>query len=85
MEIIGNYIPSDIGSLLLTGAAGLVAVWFAFFIIRKLLGVALITLIVIGGVMVWHDPTVLRSAQDFAVATYDQWRFGSTADEFPGR
>lgn len=84
MDTIGNDLPTDIYSLLLIGAAGLVAVWFAFFIIRKLVGVTLIALVVIGGVMAWHDPTMLRSAQDFAVTTYDQWRYGSPADEFQG-
>ncbi len=72
--------PEDVYSFLMIGAAALVAVWFAFFIIRKLLTVAVIAVVVIGGLIAWHNPTALRSAQDFAVTTYDQLRYRTTTD-----
>ncbi|WP_296018721.1 hypothetical protein [uncultured Agrobacterium sp.] len=80
MEIIGNNMPEDVYSFLMIGAAGLVAVWFAFFIIRKLLTVAVIAVVVIGGLIAWHNPTALRSAQDFAMTAYDQLRYQTTTD-----
>ena len=84
METFAHYLPDDIYSRLLLGAAVIVAVWFALFIIRKIIGVALVFVVVIGGVMAWHDPTILQSVQDFAVTTFDQLRYESTADEFQG-
>lgn len=78
MDIIENYIPNDVYSLLLTAAAAIVAIWFAFFILRKLIGVAVLAVVLVGGLMAWYDPSTLRSAQHFAYSAYDQWRYSNS-------
>ena len=60
---------------------GMLSLWLVLFVVRKLIGVALVGALVIGGVMVWHDPAVLRTAQDTAVHYYEQWRYGAVANE----
>ncbi len=81
MEIFENYIPNDVYSLLLTGAAAIVAVWFAFSILRKLIGVAVLAVVLVGGLMAWYDPSTLRSAQHFATSAYDQWRYSDSNED----
>lgn len=81
MDIIENSIPNDVYSLLLTGAAAIVAVWFAFFILRKLIGVAVLAVVLVGGLMAWYDPSTLRSAQHFATSAYDQWRYSDSNED----
>lgn len=81
MDIITNSIPNDVYSLLLTVAAALIAVWFAFFILRKLIGVAVLAVVLVGGLMAWYDPSTLRSAQHFATSAYDQWRYSDSNED----
>ncbi|MQB23418.1 hypothetical protein DXT90_22605 [Agrobacterium tumefaciens] len=81
MDIIANSIPNDVYSLLLTVAAALIAVWFAFFILRKLIGVAVLAVVLVGGLMAWYDPSTLRSAQHFATSAYDQWRYSDSNED----
>jgi hypothetical protein len=81
MDIIANSIPNDVYSLLLTVAAALIAVWFTFFILRKLIGVAVLAVVLVGGLMAWYDPSTLRSAQHFATSAYDQWRYSDSNED----
>lgn len=81
MEIFENYIPNDVYSLLLTGAAAIVAVWFAFSILRKLIGVAVLAVVLVGGLMAWYDPSTLRSAHHFATSAYDHWRYSDSNED----
>ena len=42
------------------GAVALVVLWLVFFVVRKLIGVALVAALVISGWMVWNDPALLQ-------------------------
>jgi hypothetical protein len=52
------------------------------FVVRKLIGIALVAALIIGGVIVWQNPTALGTAQDTAVRYYDHWRYGSAANDY---
>lgn len=76
--------PEDIYSFLVMAVVALVVIWLVMFVVRKLIGIALVAGLVIGGIMVWQDPTVLQTAQDAAFSYYDQWRSGApSGDERP--
>jgi nicotinamide riboside transporter PnuC len=81
MEILETSIPEDVYSLLVMGVVVVVAIWLVLFVVRKLIGIALLAAIIIGGLMVWHNPVLLRNAQDTAVRYYDQWRYGAAVHE----
>lgn len=82
MDTFDAYIPEDIYSLLVMVVVALVAIWLVMFVVRKLIGIAIVAALVIGGFMIWQDPTLLRTAQDSAIGYYDQWQNGvSTGDE----
>jgi len=82
MQTLETYIPEDFYSMLVMAIVAVIAIWFVMFVVRKLIGVALVAALIVGGFMVWHNPAVLRTAQDTAVHYYDQWRFGSAAHEY---
>ena len=82
METIETYIPEDFYSMLVMAIVAVIAIWLVMFVVRKLIGVALVAALIVGGLMVWQNPSVLRTAQDTAVHYYEQWRFGSAADEY---
>jgi nicotinamide riboside transporter PnuC len=81
METFKIYIPEDFYSIWVMAIVVVIAIWLVMFVVRKLIGVALVSALIIGGLMVWQNPAVLRSAQDTAAHYYDQWRYGATADE----
>ncbi|MDP9835429.1 ABC-type bacteriocin/lantibiotic exporter with double-glycine peptidase domain [Neorhizobium huautlense] len=83
MESFDAYIPEDIYSLLVMVVIALVAIWLVMFVVRKLIGIAIIAGLVIGGFMIWQDPSLLRTAQDTALDYYDQWQNGPPANEQP--
>lgn len=72
--------PEDITSLLVMAVVALVVIWLVMFVVRKLIGIALIAAVVIGGFMVWQDPSLLRTAQDTAIGYYEHWRYGAPAE-----
>ncbi|WJH38480.1 hypothetical protein N7E02_07650 (plasmid) [Aliirhizobium terrae] len=67
-------LPDDFYSVLITGAVILAVLWVVVFIIRKLVGGALIAALVVGGWFVWHDPSILRTAGDTVLEHVGQWR-----------
>jgi hypothetical protein len=81
MEILETYLPKDIYSLLVMAVVVVAGIWLVLFLVRKLIGIALLAAIVIGGLMAWHNPVLLRNAQDTAVRYYEQWRYGATVHE----
>jgi hypothetical protein len=85
METFETYIPDDLYSMLVMAVGAVVTIWLVMFVVRKLIGIALVAALIIGGVIVWQNPTVLGTAQDTAVRYYDQWRYGSIAHEHQGR
>ncbi|MBB3946574.1 putative membrane protein [Rhizobium skierniewicense] len=81
MEFLEAYIPEDVGSMLVMAVFAVIAIWLVTFVVRKLIGVALLAAIVIGGLMVWQNPAVLGTAQDTAMRYYDQWHDGGKSDD----
>lgn len=81
MEILEAYIPEDLSSIVVMAVVAVIAIWLVLFVVRKLIGIALLAAVVIGGLMVWHDPAMLGSAQDTAMRYYDQWHDGGRSDE----
>ena len=81
MDMLENYFPQDIYATLVTGVVVLVVLWLATFVVRKLIGVALAAALVLGGWMVWNDPSLLQTARDTVLAYFHQWRDGSSDDE----
>ncbi|SFB59349.1 hypothetical protein SAMN03159496_05512 [Rhizobium sp. NFR07] len=67
-------LPDDFYSLLITGAVILAVLWLVVFILRKVVSVALIAALVVGGWFVWNDPSILRTAGDTVLEHVDQWR-----------
>lgn len=74
-------IPEDITSMLIAGVVVLVVLWLVMFVVRKLVGIALMAALIIGSWIIWHDPALLQSVQEKAFDYYDQWR----SDEPQGR
>jgi hypothetical protein len=81
METLETYMPEDITSFLVMAVVALIVIWLVMFVVRKLIGIALVAALVIGGFMVWQDPGVLRTAQDAAIGYYDQWSSGAPAED----
>lgn len=80
METFENYMPDDFYSMIVLAIFAIVMIWLVLFVVRKLIGAAIVAGIVIGGFMVWQDPTVLHTAQDTAFRYYEQWRYGAPAE-----
>lgn len=85
MESFDAYIPEDIYSLLVMVVVALVAIWLVMFVVRKLIGIAIVAGLVIGVFMIWQDPSLLRTAQDTAIGYYDQWQNGAPARDERGQ
>ena len=85
METFETYIPDNFYSMLVMAVGTVITIWFVLFVVRKLIGIAVVAALIIGGVMIWHNPTVLGTAQDTAVRYYDQWRYGSLASDYQQR
>lgn len=85
METLETYMSEDLYSMLAMGVVALVVIWLVMFVVRKLIGIALVAGLVIGGFMIWQDPSLLRSAQDMALGYYEQWRYGAPSGEEPQR
>ncbi|NTF30762.1 hypothetical protein [Rhizobium skierniewicense] len=81
MEFLEAYIPEDVGSMLVMAVFAVIAIWLVTFVVRKLIGVALLAAVVIGGLIVWQNPAVLGTAQDTAMRYYDQWHDGGKSDD----
>lgn len=81
MENLEAYIPEDVGSMLVMAVFAVIAIWLVMFVVRKLIGIALLAAVVIGGLMVWQNPAVLGTAQDTAIRYYDQWHDGGSSDD----
>jgi len=62
METFESYIPDDFYSMLVMAVGAVITIWLVMFVIRKLIGIALVAAVIIGGVMIWHNPTVLGTA-----------------------
>lgn len=85
METFEAYIPDDFYSMLVMAVGVVITIWLVMFVVRKLIGIALVAALIIGGFMIWQNPTMLGIAQDTAVRYYDQWRYGSAANEYQRR
>ena len=82
METFGPYIPDDFSSVLMIAIGTLITIWLVMFVVRKLIGIVLVAALIIGGVIIWQNPRVLGTAQDTAVRYYDQWHYGSAANNY---
>jgi hypothetical protein len=85
METLAKYIPEDLYSMLVMGVVAIIVIWLAMFVVRKLIGVALVVGLTFAGFMAWHDPTLVRTARDTAAGYYDQWRYGAPNHESRSR
>ncbi|MCF6371063.1 hypothetical protein [Rhizobium halophilum] len=56
--------PDDLYSLIITGVIVVVVIGFVYFVVRKLIGVALLVALAIGVWMVWNDPALLQQWAD---------------------
>ncbi|MGE7371257.1 hypothetical protein ACQKKX_19655 [Neorhizobium sp. NPDC001467] len=70
--------PEDIYSFLVMGVVALVVIWLVMFVVRKLIGIALVAALVIGGFLLWQDPGLLDVWRENAVAAYHEWQDGGT-------
>jgi hypothetical protein len=76
MAVIEANLPDDFYSWLVTGVVILIVLWLVVFVVRKLIGVALIAALVVGAWLVWNDPSILRAAGETVLQHVDQWRHG---------
>jgi len=63
----------NIPSVLTSGVGVLVAIFIVMFIVRKIVGMVVITALIIGGWLVWNDPTLLQSGQETVFRYLDEW------------
>ena len=56
--------PGDLLSLIITGVVAVVVISLVVFVVRKLVGIALLVALAIGLWMVWNDPGFLNGAAD---------------------
>ncbi len=85
METLETYMPEDIGSILMMAVFAVIGIWLVMFVVRKLIGIALLAAVVIGGLMVWHNPSMLLTAQDTATRYYEEWHYGGVSNGDPQR
>ncbi len=71
--------------MLMLAVGAVIAIWLAMFVVRRLIGIALVATLMIGAVMIWQNPAVLGTVQDTAVRYYDQWRYGPTGSDHQPR
>lgn len=71
----------NIPSVLTSGVGALIAIFIVMFVVRKIVGMVVITALIIGGWMVWNDPTLLQSGQDTVTSYIDEWRNGSSEED----
>lgn len=71
----------NIPSVLTSAVGALIAIFVVIFIVRKIVGMVAITALIIGGWMVWNDPTLLQSGQETVTSYLDEWRNGSPEEE----
>jgi len=85
METLASYLPENVYSMLVMGVIAIGVIWLVMTVVRKLIGLAVVAALVIGGFMIWQDPALLWAAQDRALGYYDQWRYGGPADDAQSR
>lgn len=85
MDTFETYIPDDLYPMVLIAVGTVITIWLVMFVVRKIIGIALMAALIMGGVTIWQNPTALGNAQDTAVRYYDQWRYGSAANEYHRR
>ncbi|TCL87976.1 hypothetical protein C8J38_1265 [Rhizobium sp. PP-WC-2G-219] len=81
MNMLEAYIPENIPSVLTSGVGALIAIFIVMFVVRKIVGMVVITALIIGGWMVWNDPTLIQSVQDTVTSYIDEWRNGSPDED----
>ncbi|MBN7808954.1 hypothetical protein JZX86_26890 [Agrobacterium rosae] len=81
MNMLEAYIPENIPSVLTSGVGALIAIFIVMFVVRKIVGMVVITALIIGGWMVWNDPTLVQSGQDVVTSYIDEWRNGSQEED----
>jgi hypothetical protein len=74
--VIEANVPVDFYSWLVMGIGLLVVMWLVVFVVRKLIGVALIAVVVVGAWLVWNDPSILRAAGETVLEHVEQLRRG---------
>ncbi|NTE85270.1 hypothetical protein [Agrobacterium rubi] len=77
--------PEDIGSILMMAVFAVIGIWLVMFVVRKLIGIALVAAVIIGGLMVWQNPSMLLHAQDTATRYYAEWHDGGVSKGDPQR
>ncbi|MCB5203467.1 hypothetical protein LH464_13380 [Neorhizobium sp. T786] len=64
-------IPIENYSPIIIGLIAVVALWFAFTVVRKLFGLALLAAVAIGAWMLWNDSEMLYSAAETVLDVVD--------------
>ncbi len=72
MEIFESYIPADVPTFLAVSVISVVAIWLFAFIVRKLIGIALVVALIVGGFVVWHNPAILNTIGHTASDQFDR-------------
>lgn len=80
METLETYMPEGIGSILMMSVFAVIGIWLVMFVLRKLIGIALLAAVIIGGLVVWQNPAMLLHAQDTATRYYEEWHDGGVSN-----
>ena len=56
--------PTDDMTLIGLGLAGLFIVWLAFSLLKKVVGLAVLAALIIGGFVLWSNPEMCRAMLD---------------------
>jgi hypothetical protein len=56
--------PTDDMTLIGLGLAGLFIVWLAFSLLKKVVGLAVLAALIIGGFVLWSNPEMRRAMLD---------------------
>jgi hypothetical protein len=76
LNVIEANVPVDFYSWLVIGIGLSVVMWLVVFVVRKLIGMALIAVLVVGAWLVWNDPNILGAAGETVLDHVGQLRRG---------
>ena len=66
-------IPTDSLTLIGLGVAAIVVVWLAFSILKKVIGFAVLAVVIIGAVVIWNDPALMNQITGEASKLMASW------------
>ncbi|MBB6182446.1 hypothetical protein [Pseudorhizobium flavum] len=65
--------PDSLYSLIISGVVSVLVLWLVFFVVRKLIGAALLVALAMGIWMVWNDPGLLQQWLDAVKEVFDSY------------